>query len=167
MSVDEFSSKHPDNQHCQRSSRLISLECSDPMYAQVERLLLKGWRHSDKATPEIRGVFKILSSDESLKAYTDYKSQVHAFNLLSRFKKGANEQLCFHGTRRLNAQYAVSSEAPMMSANAETYIRSKDSEMESIPLVALPRQMTTLQSDDQAAGTPIETCGFFSSIVSL
>ncbi|KAJ3763958.1 hypothetical protein EV360DRAFT_77911 [Lentinula raphanica] len=100
MIVDEFSLKHPDNGHRRRSSRILPLDSSDPMFVQVERLFSKGWRHRQKPRPVIQGIFKILSSDESLEAYAIYKSQVQAFNLLSRYKKGANEQLCFHGTRR-------------------------------------------------------------------
>ncbi|KIK57330.1 hypothetical protein GYMLUDRAFT_203749 [Collybiopsis luxurians FD-317 M1] len=103
MIVDEFSFKHPDNQHRKRLSRILPLDSSDPKYVEVEKLFFKGWCHLDKQKPEIRGVFKILSPDESLEPYVYYRSQVQAFNLLSRYKKGANEQLCFHGTRRLCA----------------------------------------------------------------
>ncbi|KAJ3901071.1 hypothetical protein F5879DRAFT_970189 [Lentinula edodes] len=100
MIVDEFSLKHPDNRHRRRSSRILPLDSSDPNFIQVERLFSKGWRHSQKTKPVVRAVFKILSSDESLELYAIYRSQVQAFNLLTRFKKGSNEQLCFHGTRR-------------------------------------------------------------------
>ncbi|KAE9399606.1 hypothetical protein BT96DRAFT_1019390 [Gymnopus androsaceus JB14] len=91
--IDGFSLNHPENHHRKRYARILPLESSDPKFAQVEKLFLKGWRHPNKPKHEIRAVFKILSSDESLELYTNYKSQVQAFNLLSRFKKGANEQL--------------------------------------------------------------------------
>ncbi|KAJ4474296.1 hypothetical protein J3R30DRAFT_655231 [Lentinula aciculospora] len=100
MIVDDFSLKHPDNRHRKRSSRILPLDSSDPMYIQVERLFSKNWRHGQKPKPIVRAVFKILSPDESLELYAIYKSQIQACNLLSRFKKGANEQLCFHGTQR-------------------------------------------------------------------
>ncbi|KAE9399604.1 ADP-ribosylation [Gymnopus androsaceus JB14] len=100
MAIDEYSLNHPDNHHRKRYARILPLESSDPKFAQVEKLFLKGWCHPNKPKQDIRAVFKVLSSDESLELYTNYKSQVQAFNLLSRFKKGANEQLYFHGTRR-------------------------------------------------------------------
>ncbi|KAF9061126.1 hypothetical protein BDP27DRAFT_1385423 [Rhodocollybia butyracea] len=101
MIVDEFSLRHPDNLPRRRYSRILPLESSDPQCIQVERLFLKGWRHLNKPKPTIRAIYKILSSDQSLEVYARYKSQVQTINLLSKFNKGANEQLCFHGTKRL------------------------------------------------------------------
>ncbi|TFK36683.1 hypothetical protein BDQ12DRAFT_609443 [Crucibulum laeve] len=88
MFIDEFSFDHPNNQGSGKWNRLVPLAQSEPAFSLLEKQFLKGWKHPKKTKPQVRAIFKILSSEASLKPYHQYRSNP------------ANEQLLFHGTNR-------------------------------------------------------------------
>lgn len=89
--IDEFSFKHPQNQGYSKSKRLVLLPQSDPNYvmresltssfqrmnaahcAIVEKKFLKGWKHPNKQKPAVHAIFKVLSSETSLKPFHQYR----------------------------------------------------------------------------------------------
>ncbi|KIJ98116.1 hypothetical protein K443DRAFT_133580 [Laccaria amethystina LaAM-08-1] len=99
--IDEFSFNHPQNQGYSKSKRLVLLPQSDPSYVMLEKGFLKGWKHPNKQKPAVHAIFKILSSETSLKPFHQYRARVATHPSLNAQKKNpANEQLLFHGTNR-------------------------------------------------------------------
>ncbi|KIM40644.1 hypothetical protein M413DRAFT_446065 [Hebeloma cylindrosporum] len=99
--IDEFSLGHPDNKGYGKARRLKPLSSGDEHFSTIEKLFYKGWKHPKKPKQKIHAIFKILSSDSSLKPFHRYRALVASSPALrNRTKNPANEQLLFHGTNR-------------------------------------------------------------------
>ena len=81
----------------------------------VKQQFSDGWMHRDKERPPVQAIFKVLSSEDSLKRYIEYRwsrllyLKKHFLTGCDRtkvekrkffVKSDANEQLLFHGTTR-------------------------------------------------------------------
>ncbi|EAU83114.1 hypothetical protein CC1G_11640 [Coprinopsis cinerea okayama7 len=99
--IDEFSFKHPQNQSCGPSKRLVPLAKADSKYTEISRTFKKGWKHPKKKRPHIYSIFRITIPDHILRPFHHYRARVAAApGLAGRVKNPANEQLLFHGTTR-------------------------------------------------------------------
>ncbi|KIJ94265.1 hypothetical protein K443DRAFT_134797 [Laccaria amethystina LaAM-08-1] len=96
-SADHFSFDHPQNQGYDEQKRLAYLLQSDPNYHRLKIKFLEGWKHPEKQMPHVHAIFKIMSSEASLKPFHEYRA--HIVNAPSQ-KNPANEQFLFHGTTR-------------------------------------------------------------------
>ncbi|TFK69962.1 ADP-ribosylation [Pluteus cervinus] len=101
LSIDEFSFDNPKNKAGGKWNRLKSLRRSDADFARIEQLFQKGWRHQEKSKRWVSHIFKVLSSDDILRPYLEYRTQVHSASAArAPFQTPGNEQLLFHGTTR-------------------------------------------------------------------
>ncbi|KAI0925692.1 hypothetical protein AcV5_008363 [Taiwanofungus camphoratus] len=89
--IDEFSLENPVNVTSSRLARLIPLTSTDPHYAEIERIFLKGWKHAKKAQPPVQSIFKIVSPSSNLRPYLKYKESITS---------PEGEHFLFHGTNR-------------------------------------------------------------------
>ncbi|KAF9001575.1 hypothetical protein BDQ17DRAFT_1281419 [Cyathus striatus] len=101
MIFDEFSLDNPKNQGNGKWGRLSLLPRNDPNYLFVCNQFRKGWKHPKKPRPKVWAVFKILSSEASLKPFHEYRAMVASSPAMQGISQNpANEQLLFHGTNR-------------------------------------------------------------------
>ncbi|KAF8630193.1 hypothetical protein AX15_003068 [Amanita polypyramis BW_CC] len=101
MSDDEFCFTNPINHSKGKWNRLLPILRSDPTFTQLEQKFRDGWKHNDKDTPPVQAIFKILSSEDTLKPFIQYRSKVAGTFFTSLFWAcDGNEQLLFHGTTR-------------------------------------------------------------------
>ncbi|KDQ52776.1 hypothetical protein JAAARDRAFT_40057 [Jaapia argillacea MUCL 33604] len=99
MAIDDFSLEHHKH-HSPRKARLVYLEPTDEEYLQLENCFQTGWKHPDKRKYSVRGVFKVLSPDEHLEPYLNYRSAVEGSLPYKSLQSPGNECLLFHGTNR-------------------------------------------------------------------
>ncbi|PFH48378.1 hypothetical protein AMATHDRAFT_5871 [Amanita thiersii Skay4041] len=101
MSCDDHSFENPEN-HCKgKWNRLILIQNHEPRFAELQKQFLDGWTHPKKEKPEIRAIFKILSSKQSLSPYLEHRTKVSISFFVKFFSRTVgNEQLLFHGTTR-------------------------------------------------------------------
>ncbi|KAF8547827.1 ADP-ribosylation [Imleria badia] len=78
--------------------RLVQVERSSPIFAEIEQLFAKSWHRCEKCKPKVQFIFEVQWPEHALRPYFAYRAKVQESTHAEDGR--GNEKFLFHGTNR-------------------------------------------------------------------